>query len=259
VTSSSSGGTTVGSSGSSTSTSTSSSGFAPTYGLCETCNNSFPAPIECQNPQHACANQPGSSYYDPGICAPNCAEDGGCPSGLTCVQTTVSSEGDTGQWSSGYTQICIPDAGCGCISVQGGCSADEDCCEGLVCSSGICLVPFGGQCQASDPGEAFPNPCLDGGTCVGGMCDGCILDGGACPSGSGCCNGLQCSLDYVCAAPSCLLYGQPCLSSNLPCCGDGYLVCDTEQAECVIGAENSCDPGQSCVTGEFCSNGFCTP
>lgn len=88
-----------------------------------------------------------------------------------------------------------------CAAATEACAADEDCCEGLTCSDGVCVATT--TCAAE--GEACDNvdECCDGLTCSAGACvepTTCAAATEACTETADCCEGLTCT-EGVCTEP----------------------------------------------------------
>jgi hypothetical protein len=135
-----------------------------------------------------CSNQQCCAYHG-GACGdsvPCCQGDGlSCESGICCYSAPRSS-----------------------------CSVTADCCLGLVCQNGECMLPHGSVCS-------FIVDCVDGdfcgdgrccsgtgtscstagdccsGACTGGKC-ACVPSGGTCNDGSNCCIDSQSCIDSKC-------------------------------------------------------------
>ena len=177
-------------------------------------------------------------------------------SGGTCVFQKTGGSCDDGN-------ACTVDDACAAGACKGGanqctCASDADCepfddgnaCNGVVvCNGGICSVD-----SATVVACAAPEP----GGCQAEVCD---PDTGACeledlPEGSGCDDGVSCTIGDACAAGICAGVEMPC---DTHACGEG--VCNEDTGVCqMVPLEDgaTCGDDGSCSAG-FCDGGACVP
>jgi hypothetical protein len=149
---------------------------------------------------------------DDNRCRPiSCSDGFDCPEGTACRNGSCGAcECESGQACDPRSGECVPDQARG--PAYQTCKQDSDC-EGLfeVClrELGVCTAPCRDE---ADCGEAFPSGDAGGApvVCVdyAGVTDGssCVLDctedGGDCPEGMSCVNGLFCSDEPADGTPS---------------------------------------------------------
>ncbi len=237
-----------------------------------------------ENPCAACEPDVDAGAWSPAregeACEPvldacTLAPRGGTCQGGTCVPVSTGAK-DCADDNPCTEDSCDPVDGCEHVPLSGGPCLVTSACEPGTCTEGVCVVPFGADC---DDG----NPCtLD--TCesreVG--CGHTPLDGPPCDDGS------ACTLDDRCVAGQCV--GEPpnCNDGNIctldgcdavtgcwhdptdnACCEDGVSICDDgdictddgcdpETLECVVTFnEAACDDGDPCTTQDTCAAGQC--
>ncbi|MGH7293670.1 MAG: hypothetical protein ACRELB_01995 [Polyangiaceae bacterium] len=225
---------------------------------CEVGNTS----AACGNPGTACAVCSGNTecgYSEP---------QGGRT--LGCYLGYAASCGAPGEFCVyGYTcdaasSTCKVDYGGACGTQQCASFGSSQGNPSLVCdpSTGACAIAAGQPC---DNGAGFPLTCVAGYGCdenlVPVICRpaGCIDPGGACTTGSVCCDTDQSCIGGVCAK-SCTAAGQAC-NSNGPCCSGGACVSGTCTNSCVA-TGGPCTHGVDCCSqqciGAACSALTCT-
>jgi len=186
------------------------------------------------------------------------AMDGaGCDDGLFCTVADVCSGGTC----SGQANSC--DDGNPCTNDS--CDEDNNQCrntpanDGAACDDGLwCTVGdtcAGGVCSGSN------RDCSDGNVCTADSCnevaDSC--NNIAVPDGTGCDDGLYCTVGETCSGGSCG-GGMPrnCTDGN-QCTVD---TCDEDNDTCSSDAAAAdgqpCDDGAWCTVGETCSGGSCS-
>jgi hypothetical protein len=154
--------------------------------------------------------------------------DGGCCNGNgNCCSNNCENNLCVG----GVVPVCVPE--------DEECSQVVECCEGLFCAeiSGagefcVSCVPAGGDCSESD--------CCDGLACFEGLCviEECQGEGEICEVSENCCDVLICEGGYCVPPDDCLVLGEWC-EDSAECCGDllcinsycGYKLPDTGVAD----------------------------
>jgi hypothetical protein len=133
-------------------------------------------------------------------------------------------------------------------------SANQACCMGQVCDTGLqCNPKTGGCCAATGNQCMGPGECCAGLSCTGGKC--CTAIGASCQGPNDCCAGLSCN-NGVCDKPA-----GNCGDAAKPCCSPGNTC--TSGNVCVMGAMGTMgatckacgDPGQPCCTNSVCNKG----
>lgn len=185
----------------------------------------------------------------------------------------------------------VPDPVPECSNGGGSCVTSADCCEGLMCTGGVCGLPIlppsedvvcaadnapcgGAPCCNPDAvcdGVCIPPPAVDIGGSGGGG-EACFPVGATCGDDVVCCSG-QCQ-DGVCTSAGVCVQpdetdadGNPvACSANSPCCEGSHCViglCFPEDAlwggTCQLPGE-ACDPdglGQWCCWDHACVDGTC--
>jgi len=125
-----------------------------------------------------------------------------------------------------------------------GCDDGEFCTIQDTCSDGVC----GG----------IPNPCDDSNACT---TDSCNSSAAQCEhdnvdDGTGCDDGLYCTVDDVCTGGNCTGADRDCADANV-CTADS---CNEVSNECVnvaVADGTACDDGEFCTVGETCTAGIC--
>ena len=211
----------------------------------------------------------------------NCA-DTACSDGV-CDEVTDSCDGESLPPGSPCDDElwCTVDDQC---DGQGGCAGSPRDCSALdgPCREGICVEQQ--QACVGDPINEG-QPCDDGlwctvadacqaggctgqprdcsaaaGECQVGVCDDQADACGAEPAadGSGCDDGLWCTVADACQAGGCTGQPRDCSAAAGECqvgvCDDGDDACIAEPADDGTG----CDDGQWCTVDEACSSGVCT-
>lgn len=164
-----------------------------------------------------------------------------------------------------------------CQPVNGECSADADCCDGVPCNNGTCHIVQCGGAGAECSGDAN---CCAGNVCNSGVCGPpmqvCGGAGAACGAGlPACCNGI-CN-DGTCPGAGgggggaggggggqCLAVGDMC-NGDADCCSascmDGMCIATNQcvQQDSVDANENpiACNPANPCCDGLHCVFDLC--
>ena len=157
-----------------------------------------------------------------------------------------------------------------CQPVNGECSVDSDCCDGVPCNNGTCHIV---QCGSAGAECSNNGDCCAGNVCNAGVCGEpvavCGGEGAACGAGlPNCCNGI-CN-DGFCpglggGGGECLPVGAMC-GVDADCCGascadgmcvDGNAVCVNPDDMDVDGNPVTCDPSSPCCDGLHCFDGLC--
>jgi len=181
-----------------------------------------------------------------------------CDDGLFCTENDACM---SGVCTGGTAKYCQPPDACHigacdeasdqCTSMPGNDGAqcdDMDACT----LAGSCL---NGQCTKGPPVDCsvFDGPCAVG-TCIAGQ--GCIPM--PVNDGTGCNDGLFCTVNDKCTAGMCKGDPNPCAPPNNSCQTG---LCDELSKSCTVTvAPNGtpCDDGSICTTNEKCQNGQCT-
>lgn len=181
-----------------------------------------------------------------------------CP-GLQCMQSqAVGAAYTNANVQQRYT--CQPVTECAGESRK--CTADSDCCQGLMCRDGYC----GQRCDQNGIACKLNSSCCSG-YCnqQTAQCDtppSCVKEGESCryaaPGATAliektCCSGLVCNANGVCAKPpSCSENGASCKLGS-ECCSQ---YCDQVTYKC--GSRPSCyDTYYPCAKNSDCCSGYC--
>ncbi|EME41924.1 hypothetical protein DOTSEDRAFT_37222 [Dothistroma septosporum NZE10] len=181
-----------------------------------------------------------------------------CPSGNTCGPNNVCQAPGT-CIATGSTQLCsrastslqccsglcasensdTPFGTCYCEVTGGGCSADNNCCDGI-CSDGVCTSPTAPSgCKEGTTACGTSCVCGDNLTCDIPFATTCSAGTTAC--GTNCCSSSQtCSFDLTCedtCSAGTTLCGINCCSSDQTCsssltCQDPAPTCGTGTTAC---------------------------
>ncbi len=192
-----------------------------------------------------------------GVCQTSpTAEGGPCDDGKTCTTNDYCAAGVC----TGTLKSCPSSDTCHvgfcdtttdqCTEIPGnegaGCVDDDPCTLTGSCNNGVC-----------SPGQLVDCSFLDS-TCGAGVCDpqiGCV----AMPlnDGTGCSDGLYCTINDVCTGGVCQGVPNTCAAPG-DVCKIGS--CNEANDTCVAVNGNdggACDDGNSCTTGEKCAAGIC--
>jgi hypothetical protein len=121
-----------------------------------------------------------------------------------------------------------------CQTVGEICEVDENCCDGLICGGGLCVI----EACLEEGADCAPGECCDGLVCFEGLCLPCSGGNEFCETSDDCCGVLIC-VDSYCAEPDdCLGLGAWC-EDSAECCDDllcinsycGYKLPDTGVAD----------------------------
>jgi cysteine-rich repeat protein len=176
----------------------------------------------------------------------SCDADGSlCTDGDTCNGAGVCNAGpplDCDDANVCTNDSCNPASGCVNTNNTNPCDDGDPCTVGDVCGSGICTA------QA-------PLICDDGDVCTDDSCNpatGCEYTNNTDP----CDDGDACTVADTCAGGSC--------QSGAPLDCDDGVVCTDDICNPATGCEyafntGSCDDGNACTVGDYCSVGNCIP
>ena len=147
--------------------------------------------------------------------------------------------------------------GARCAEEGAACTADEDCCEGLVCGADGLCEEAPAVCAAEGEACTANADCCTGLECVDDVCTVvevvCAEEGEACTADADCCTGLEC-VDDVCAVVEvvCAEEGEAC-TADADCC-TGLECVDDVCAEVVgcAGDADCPDDGLYCTGVESC-------
>jgi len=150
-----------------------------------------------------------------------CCDGDVCIDGKCTPQSGCNEQGETcavGQISCCEGLMCS-DNRCvtQCVDTGSKCSYDNDCCEGY-CSDGVCTT----ACIEAEGASCWPGvrDCCSGLMCTNGKClVPCEKTGGKCGKDSDCCDGYECLDGYCRESESCQTSGQ---CSDVSDCCDGY-------------------------------------
>lgn len=232
----------------------------------------------------------GCQCIDPSADFPACEADGGCPSGLACVDAVCRTPGCAGAACSdggadagaANGEACIDDGLC-----RSGHCWDGVCCESactapcLACGTGLCrpvdagLEPFGcgsyrcgvdGGCETSCTSGGVE--CQSGALCSAGQCFGSRPNGSPCVANNDCA-GRRCIDGYCCdrecsgACERCDTSGAEGQCANLSAGTPGAerdggatcapFACSGSAPSC----PTSCSSSAECATNLYCDGGAC--
>lgn len=235
----------------------------------------------CRNEGGACtgvdfsADCCGGLYCVNGVCTNNAT--GGLPIGAECSQSGQCSQASgaavcaqNGLDSDGRLNCCRNDGGA--------CTADTNCCGGLLCVGGVCgsgggsggTIGLGGQCAATGEcsqagGAVF---CDDNGIASDGPLNCCRYELGGCASGNQCCGGLDC-INGVCSPISgsqgggnialggeCAADAECTIQGGVSFCRDNGINTDG-RTNCCRFEGGGCGGDGQCCAGLLCVNGAC--
>jgi hypothetical protein len=140
----------------------------------------------CNGNGNCCSNSCVDNLCVGGI-VPECI-----PEGVECSQAVECCEGLFCAEISGSGEFCVS-----CVPAGGDCS-ESDCCDGLACFEGLCVIE---ECQEEgEICEVSENCCgrliCDSGTCI--PPDVCVPLGEICEVSAECCDDLVC-INFFCA------------------------------------------------------------
>jgi len=204
--------------------------------------------------QGICDEVSGACVKDP---LPNGSE---CNDGLYCTISEACADGEC----SGQERDCsAEDAECligVCVEAQGICEGQTKI-NGAACQDGLyCTIDD--SCQAGVCTSGGPRDCsAGGGACVDGTCNEVSgqCEGDPLPEGTGCDDGLYCTVDDSCDGDgTCIANSRDC-SGMSDQCNNG--LCIENDAACVAQPNNEgqdCEDGDPCSQGETCQQGLCS-
>ena len=224
------------------------------------------APV-CGNAAETCAASPyccgftdGRSTCEAGACCKN--DDAPCVTSEECCNSRCveTDEGTTtcgGEQCKERDEPCVDNSDCcstnctesgvcgfQCVGLGATCQFGSDCCSDL-CNDGVCDCLADGAMGCADAANCCGLICTDG-TCAD--TSGCSGPGSEC-NGTGCCEGLECSDDYLAC---CFSNGSDCPNQPLLCCGQGC-----EAGACCSTAGNLCADKSECCFDNECFEGRC--
>ena len=147
---------------------------------------------------------------------------------VRALSATCSAVGDwcaTHDHQSCCSKRCGDDNKCSCRELGGSCQSNPDCCNGAVCTQGVCS-PCVSEGQTCHPEE---DCCCDPLTCVN-------------EGGQHICRGQQ----------TCNEIGETCSKNHAGCCPN--LDCTTDGTDkCCRPSDQDCYPGDKCCNGGTCN------
>jgi hypothetical protein len=271
---------------------------ASTYARCVACTASTPCPkgevcdlAGVDDPTGLGGPRtPNLCYPDcrttPGTCTPGasfCVPDSGlCGFGCLTTENACAPVGQVCNTDAGVCVACLSSSDCpinlpGCLSSHcGDCASASDCPGGQSCDAirGLCHCSSSAQCGALAPTcDVTLFKGTDGGVELG--C-GCVVDAGACPTGTKCNVGIGPKLGGEClplcdhdGGPNCESLGLVCISTtglcaacttSTECAGNPHgLVCALDggasgSCVCTIGAAATCPAGTVCNPPMGCTS-----
>ena len=164
-----------------------------------------------KKPDGGCCNGNGnccSNICEENICVagtpPECV-----PEDVECSQVVECCEGLFCAEISGAGEFCVS-----CVPAGGDCS-ESDCCDGLTCFEGLCVIE---ECL-EEGADCAPGECCEGLVCFEGLCLPCSGDGEFCEISDDCCGTLICVDSYCAPQDDCIPISQIC-EDSAECCDD---------------------------------------
>jgi hypothetical protein len=197
-----------------------------------------------------------------------CPEGYGCDAGLgACLPQGTLAAGqpclNDNECSSGAClgSIGIAPGGCGLSCASDGKCPKEDLCLPYFGPGGLAYF-----CKAPKGGAPIAGPCFDGNQCDTSICGydpakqagACTL---ACPTGTGCPQGLACQVSdfdaQLCFLPGSTQVGDPCTEDAACASGICVKVSGKTRGYCSTscGDDEDCDSAYACIEGECVAKG----
>jgi hypothetical protein len=154
-------------------------------------------------------------------------------------------------------------AGASCYQMSGSSGASLQCVSGYYCNIKINGTATSGVCEVlPGKGEACSSRCASGFDCNNKVCVAPVAEGGACPNGHDCAEGLSCDMSSkTCKAGRIIGAGEGCGVPGMKC-GVG-LACDYNMdmpvCKALLGENAACGPTVDARCGALlsCVDGKC--